>query len=65
MSITQPVCAFVASGVQQSNVQAPYYHLWLPCSTTFFHIISSMAQFFKKKVTEHKMCISSFSTTFV
>jgi len=36
----------------------------LPRSTEFFHIISKMARF-KKKVIEHKMCVSSISTIFV
>ena len=31
--------------------------------TVFFHIISWMADF-RKKITEHKMCVLIFSTTF-
>jgi hypothetical protein len=34
----------------------------LPGSTIFFHITSQTAH---KKVTEHKMCVLIFSTTFV
>jgi hypothetical protein len=37
----------------------------LPGSTTFFHIISQKVGFSKKKVTEYKMCVLTFSTTFV
>ena len=34
-------------------------------STVFFYIISRMARFSGKKVTEYKMCIFTSSTTFV
>jgi len=33
--------------------------------TTFYHIISYMAQFFFKNVIEHKVCVLIFTTTFV
>ena len=37
----------------------------LPRSIKFFHIISQMARFSKKKVTEHKICVLISSTTSV
>jgi predicted histidine transporter YuiF (NhaC family) len=33
--------------------------------TTFFHVISQMARFSKKKNVEHKMCVLIFSITFI
>ena len=48
MSITQPVCVFVALGMQHAM-------RWRA-------ILSSVARFSKKKIIEHKMCFLSFST---
>jgi len=49
------------------NMHALYHIVicGLSGSTTIFHIISYMAQFLAKEVTEHKLCALIFSTTFV
>ena len=50
-----------------SNVYVPYFAV-ICClfgSTIFFHIILYRQDLKKKKVIEHKMCVLTFSTTFV
>jgi len=54
--------------VHVCSTQHALYHTvicGLSGSTTIFHIISHMAKFLAKKVTEHKLCALIFSTTFV
>jgi len=56
MIIAQPVCVFVALGIQHAMWMHHFVICVVPRSTTFFHIISQTAQF-SKKIPEHKMCI--------
>jgi len=46
------------------NAQAPYNHVSCP-ALQYFSTFSHKRHDFRKKVTEHKMCVLSFSTTFV
>jgi hypothetical protein len=59
--ITYTECAFVALGFQHAIRMCHIAICGLPDSTIFFHIISQKAKF-KKKITEHKMCVLIFST---
>jgi hypothetical protein len=67
MSITQPEWVCVCSlGYPACNAHAPYCHLW---SVRLYNIFSTLSHkrhdIRKKKVTEHKMCVLIFCTTFV
>ena len=55
MSITQPVCVFIALGILLAMRRRHVVFCGLPRSTTFFHIVSKAARF-KKKIIVHKMC---------
>ena len=46
------------------KVHAPYCHLWPAALYNIFHFLIN-GLILEKKVTEHKTCVSSFSTTFV
>jgi len=46
------------------NAHAPYYHLWPTRLYNIFPHYPQNGTIFEKYVTEHKMCVSSFSTTF-
>jgi extradiol dioxygenase family protein len=52
--------------IQHAKARAPYYAVIFDLlgSTIFFHILSQTARF-SKTVTEHKMCVRIFSTTFI
>ena len=64
VSITYYEGLFIATGIQH----AMHMHHIVICGlygyTVRFHIISN-SMIFKKKVSEHKMCVLIFSTTFV
>jgi len=48
------------------KAHAPYCFICcLPGSTLFFHITSQTAGFSRKKVIRHKLCVLTFSTSFV
>jgi hypothetical protein len=54
-SITQPVCVFVALGIQHAICMLYIVIYGLPRSTTFFQITSQTERFSGgKNVTEHK-----------
>jgi len=64
ISITHSECEFVALVIQLCNAHAPYFHLGpAPFYNIFPHYTINGT--IKKKVTEHKMCVLIFSTTFV
>ena len=62
------VCVFVALGTQHSMRIRPYFHLWpVPLHNILPQNPINCAIFGRKKkgkVSEHKMCVLSFSTTF-
>jgi hypothetical protein len=47
------------------NALAPYCHLWPVPLPKFFFTLPHKWHVFRKRVIEHKMYVSSFSTTFV
>jgi len=47
------------------NAHAPYCHLWPARLYNNFYTLSYKRHVFRKNVTEHKMCVLIFSTTFV
>jgi hypothetical protein len=61
------MCVCVSSLMYPAcNAPAPYCHLWLaPLYSIFSHLLINGNIFEKKKFTEYKMCVSSFSTTFI
>ena len=64
LSITYCECVFVALGIQHALRMRHIVICGLPGFTKLLHIISKTARF-KRKVTEHKMSVLIFSTTFV
>jgi hypothetical protein len=67
MNVTQPVCAFVALGIQHAMCMCHIVICGLPGSSNIFprYLINGMILVGGKKITEHKMCVLIFSTTFV
>jgi hypothetical protein len=63
ISITYYCCVSMALSTQYAMCMCHIVTCGLPDSTLFFHVISQMAQFKKKKLT--KKCVVIFSTTFV
>ena len=66
MSITYSECVFVALGIQHSSACAILSSV--ACSALqyiFFSTLSHKGTPLEKKVTEHKMYVLIFSTTFV
>jgi hypothetical protein len=59
------VFAFVALGIQYAMRMRHIYHLWpAPLSNIFPQVLIN-GTICVKKGTEHKMCVSCFSTIFV
>jgi hypothetical protein len=59
MSNTQPECVGVCSlSYPACNAHAPYFHLRPPPLCNIFSTISHTWYDFRKKVTEHKICIN-------
>ena len=56
-SITYSESVFAALVIQYAMRMHHIFICGLPALHYFFHIISQMAQFSRKKVAEHKMCI--------
>jgi hypothetical protein len=64
ISFTYSECVFTALSSPACNMHAVYCHLW-PARLYSIFLNSHKQQEFKKKVTEHQMCILIFSATFV
>ena len=64
ISITCSVCVFVDLGIQHA-MHIPHYHLWPAWLYNIFPLYLIQGKIFEQKVTEHKMCVLIFSTTFV
>jgi len=66
MRITHCECVFVSLGIQHAVHMSDICHLWsAPLCYVFPHYLLKGTIFDKKGVTEHKMCVLIFSTTFV
>jgi len=69
MCVCVCVCVYIyicSLGYPACNEHAPYFHLWpAPLYSTFPHYLTKGRIFGKKKVTEPKMYVLFFSTTFV
>jgi hypothetical protein len=64
--IKQPDCVCVCNlRYPARNAHASYCHLWPAPHYNIFPTLSHKRYNFRKKVTEHKMCVLIFSTTFV
>ena len=65
ISITYTECVSVALGIQHAMRKRHIAICVLPRSTIIFSTLSHKQQDFRKKVTEHKMCVLILSRTFV
>jgi len=65
ISVTYSECVSVALGSQHVTHTRHIAIRALPRSTTFFPHYLTNGTIFEKKVTEHKMCVLIFCTTFV
>jgi hypothetical protein len=63
MGITQPVCVIITLSVKQAH--APYCQSVACPAIKYSSTLSHKEHDFIKKIIEHKMCVLSFSTTFV
>ena len=59
------LCVSVASGIQHAMRMRHIAICGLSGSSIFFHVISQTARFSTKSVTEYKMYVLIFSTTFI
>jgi hypothetical protein len=66
INITQPECVFVALGVQHAMCVRQIVMCGLPAPQNFSTLSHKRHDFRKKKkITERKMCVLIFSTSFV
>jgi len=65
VSVTQPVGAFVVLGIQHAMRVSHFVFCGLSSSANIFPHFFHKSKIFEKKVVEHKMCVLSFSITFV
>jgi len=65
VSVTCCEYVFVALVIQHPVPICHIVKLGLPRCTEFSHITSKTARFWKKKVTEHNMCVLMFCTSYV